>query len=299
MPLPERQVNAILQKFGPEILRLLKANGFDELEGPYDPSEMQLRIRSSPAWKRYQTASKLKNREVWQVVEKFLLPELEGTGEAFIAAYGLKPVINVEDISLRYMRVHSGELIKQMTQTDKKKLMDFVWSNSSKNERVLARQILKDPNLSTIVDNSRNRTRTIIRTERQRAIRGGAQGFANSAGATTKTWRTVGDSRVRKTHRALNGTTVKINEDFGIEGGYPGATAVNCRCYLLYGFDKEIADHPHPSDETLSRLYDVTPSEESAPAPKAAPKKESSTAPTQPVELTIKGNPRKAGERIP
>jgi len=263
MTLPDRAIHEILQKFGPDILHLLKANGFDDLGGPYDPSAMELQIRSSAAWKRYQKASTLKNREVWQVVEKFLLPELEGTGEAFIAAYGLKPVINVEDISLRYMRVHSGELIKQMTQTDKKKLMDFVWSNSSKNERVLARQILKEPNLTSIVDNSRQRTQTIVRTERARAARGGAHGFAKNAGATTATWHTVGDSRVRKSHRALNGITVKMGGEFAdkisktttIYQQFPAEKEVNCRCWLEYGFDADIADTPHPSIEKLEALY--------------------------------------------
>lgn len=249
--LPDRAINEILQKFGPQIVEYLRAVGYFGLEGSYSP----LDLIDAGAIRKYVRASKSKNTEVWRVVEKLLLPELEGTGEAFIAAYGLQEVIPVKALATKYIESRGGEFIKKVTATDKQRLVNFIWQDSGKNERVLAREILKQPNLSSIVDNSGFRARTIIRTEKARATRGGSHACAGSAGATTKTWHTVGDKRVRPTHRALNGTKIKIDEDFPGEGQYPGSVSINCRCWLEYGFDKSIADNPNPSEETLQELY--------------------------------------------
>jgi hypothetical protein len=250
--LPDKEINAILQKFGPQITKYLQSIGYFSMEGPYEPID----IMDQVAMRKYLVASKAKNKEVWSILEKWLLPEMVGNGEKFIQVYGLKKqAIPVREIATEYIDNRGGELIKRMVQTDKRKLTNYIWQNSSMNERPLARQILKEPNLATIVDNSGFRTRTIIRTERGRAIRGGAQGFAGNAGATTKTWHTVGDVRVRPSHRNLSGTKIKIDEDFDGEGPYPGSTSINCRCWLEYGFDKVIADHPHPSEAALSELY--------------------------------------------
>ena len=249
--LPERAIQAIMQKFGPRILEYLKQIGYFDLEGSYSPAE----VVNAQAMSKYIRAAKSKNTEVWRVVEKVLLLELEGTGAAFIEAYGLKEVVNVKEIATDYIEHRGLEAVKLMTKTDKSKLLNFIWSNSEKNERVLAREILKEPNLSSIVDNSGFRARRIIRTERARGIRSGMQNFANVSGATYKEWRTVGDSRVRNSHRALNGTKIAIDEDFPSEGPYPGAVSVNCRCFLLYSFDKDIVDNPAPSMKTLEDLY--------------------------------------------
>jgi hypothetical protein len=250
--LPDKEINTILQKFGPQITKYLQSIGYFSTEGPYEP----LDIMDQVAMRKFLAASKAKNQEVWSVLEKWLLPEMVGNGEKFIATYGLKTqAIPVREIATEYIDKRGGELIKNMVLTDKRKLTNYIWQNSSMNERPLARQILKEPNLAGIVDNSGFRTRTIIRTERGRAIRGGAQGFAGEAGATTKIWHTVGDSRVRPSHRALNGTKIKIDEYFDGEGPYPGAVSINCRCWLEYGFDKDVATTQSPSDDTLSELY--------------------------------------------
>ena len=249
--LPEVEINHILQKFGPKILQYLKSVGYFDHEGAYQPTD----LISKQAMSKYLAASKVKNTAVWAVMERTLLPELEGTGAAFIEAYGLVDSIPVKKIATDYIETRGGYAIKRMTQTDQKRLTAFIWNDAGQNERVLAPMILKEPNLASLVDNSGARARTIVRTEKSRATRAGSQDFAGNAGATYKEWRTVGDSRVRKSHRALNGMKIPIGEDFPDEGSYPGAVSINCRCYLLYYFDKDIADIPAPSDETLEALY--------------------------------------------
>jgi hypothetical protein len=256
--LPDRNINAILQKFGPQITKYLQSIGFFDLEGSYQPID----VMDQAAMRRYLRASTAKNRLVWAELEKWLFPEMVDFGAAFIAVYGLRPPINVHDIATGYMERRGGELIKRMTKTDQKRLTNYIWQNSSKNERPLARQILKEPNLASIVDNSGSRTRTIIRTERGRAIRNGSLDFAKSAGAETKTWWTVGDKRVRKAHQALHGMTIIIGGEYDIKAGkktyseeFPAQKDVNCRCWLEYGFTKLIADHPHPSTAKLQELY--------------------------------------------
>jgi hypothetical protein len=259
--LPDRNIHAILQKFGPEISEYLKAIGYFDLEGPYQPTD----ILNQAAMRRYLKASTAKNRLVWAELEKWLFPEMVDFGAAFIAVYGLKPTINLREIATGYMEKRGGELIKRMTATDQKRLTNYIWQNSEKNERPLARQILKEPNLSSIVDNSGARTRTIIRTERGRAIRNGSLDFAKSAGAETKTWWTVGDARVRKEHQALHGKTIVIGGEYEITIGkkkpktyteeFPAQKDVNCRCWLEFGFTKMIANHPHPSMSKLQELY--------------------------------------------
>lgn len=258
--LPEREITVILKKFGPRILQYLTEVGYFDQEGPYNPADLTQRR----AMLKYLKASKAKNVEVWQVVERTLLPELEGTGQAFIEAYNLKPVINVSDIATEYFEKRGGQAIKKMTQTDQKKLINFIQANSMKNERVLARQmVLHEPNLSSIVDNSQSRARTIIRTERGRAIRGGSQSFAEGAGAKWKIWHTVGDSRVRKSHQALEGKKMLIGGEFPdkisktttIYSVFPSEKAINCRCWLEYGFTDDVVSGPAPSTTTLEALY--------------------------------------------
>lgn len=63
-----------------------------------------------------------------------------------------------------------------------------------------------------------------------------------------KTWRTMGDDRVRDTHDFLEGTTIPVNEKFwtydGDEAFAPGgfskaSNVVNCRCFLEYGWKND------------------------------------------------------------
>ena len=254
--LPDKAISKILRKFGPEILNYLESVHFFETSGNYNPVD----LLNKRAMARYLKASTAKNRAVWAELEKWLFPEMVDFGAAFTAVYGLKPVINVKDIATDYIKSRGGFLIKRMTETDKKRLTNYIWLNSQKNERPLARQILKEPHLNEIV--SGHRTATIIRTERGRAIRGSSLQIAKDAGSTTKTWWTVGDRRVRKEHAAIHGMTITIDGEFNLKAGkktytqeFPAQKDVNCRCWLEYGFTRQVADHPHPSTAKLQELY--------------------------------------------
>jgi hypothetical protein len=92
------------------------------------------------------------------------------------------------------------------------------------------------------------RGETIARTEtmaslnqaRKEAMQQAIDGGAVRVDLVTKVWRSAGDSRVRDSHREMNGQTVKLNEKFVSPSGavldFPGdpqapvAEIANCRC---------------------------------------------------------------------
>ena len=83
----------------------------------------------------------------------------------------------------------------------------------------------------------------IADTEMHRIANTAALDTAKKAGATSKTWVTMLDDRVRETHDYLEGMTVGIDEDFytydGDHASAPGLfelaeNNVNCRCELLF-----------------------------------------------------------------
>ena len=83
----------------------------------------------------------------------------------------------------------------------------------------------------------------IAETETHRDANTAAYETAKKAGATSKTWVTMLDDRVRETHDYLEGMTVGIDEDFytydGDHASAPGLfelaeNNVNCRCELLF-----------------------------------------------------------------
>ena|GEM_PF-6926046 len=253
MTLPEYVIQDILKKFGPKIKAYLEAVGFFDVEGTYGPMDL---IQPGPMQK-YVLSSKAKNKAVWEFLEGTLFKEMELSSAEFASAYGLTEVWNVSDIAEKYFRPRAGATIKLMTATDKKLLTNFIFSNSGMNERPLARAILKQTNLSSIVDNSGFRARRIIRTERHRMTWGSSLEFAKGAGSQTKEWVTVGDGRVRPAHQNLNGEIVAIDEAFSDGEQYPGEHDINCRCHLDYGFEKKPKDaFVGLSDAQLGELYD-------------------------------------------
>ena len=88
-----------------------------------------------------------------------------------------------------------------------------------------------------------------IQAARHEAYRQAIESGQIAANAVTKVWRSAGDLRVRHTHRALNGESVRFREDFVSPSGarmrFPMDTAlgagadeiINCRCDCEYRID--------------------------------------------------------------
>lgn len=83
----------------------------------------------------------------------------------------------------------------------------------------------------------------IAETESHRIANTAALDTAKRGGATSKTWVTMLDDKVRDTHDYLEGVTVGIDDDFitfdGDKASAPGLFSlaennVNCRCELLF-----------------------------------------------------------------
>lgn len=91
------------------------------------------------------------------------------------------------------------------------------------------------------------KARRIVRTEahrvREQATIDVAKEHTEHGIVMTKTWNTVGDERVRRQHRSMDGKTIPVDEDFvmpdGVKGQGPGMMGapqhdVNDRCFLTY-----------------------------------------------------------------
>lgn len=84
----------------------------------------------------------------------------------------------------------------------------------------------------------------VVDTESYRIYNAGSYETATKLGATTKTWVTKNDDRVRDTHDYLEGETIPIDAEFytydGDHAMRPGEfinpeNNINCRCVLAYG----------------------------------------------------------------
>lgn len=83
----------------------------------------------------------------------------------------------------------------------------------------------------------------VIATDAHRIYNAAMFDSAKNGGATTKTWRTMQDPRVRDTHDYLEGTTIGIDDEFYTYNGnhayYPSQFGVaeediNCRCWVTF-----------------------------------------------------------------
>lgn len=101
----------------------------------------------------------------------------------------------------------------------------------------------------TVLASTEVRARAIARTEVISASNAGSLAQMRLLGEnapTKKTWLATNDSRTRPTHRAADGETVALGEEFLIGGSrmdFPGDPSgpadevINCRCTLVWEFD--------------------------------------------------------------
>ena len=90
------------------------------------------------------------------------------------------------------------------------------------------------------------RKRTIAEHEAQTAYNAGVYFASKQIGATTKTWISSKDNKVRSEHRLLDGKSISVNDVFDVNGlqiRFPGdplsppQMTVNCRCRLGFNLD--------------------------------------------------------------
>lgn len=136
---------------------------------------------------------------------------------------------------------HASEMMQTMTVVDQDRMeaaiyrkidgIDFAEraENHVRNGDVTA--------LQTLVESEYHRVH-------EEGVADGVRQFGRETGISVfKTWRTVGDDRVRDTHDFLEGTTITLGEEFQtydgdsalMPGGFSKAeNNVNCRCWLDY-----------------------------------------------------------------
>ncbi len=245
-------IHTELAEFQEEVIALLESGGFFDIEGEYRPVEVYASIPKR-AKDEYAKASQEKNSRVWDILKAALIGGAIATGfmqvkkdypqqeKQYLAKAEAQPKKypkpkSAKDHADEYMREHGGELIRNMTRSDQKKLVGFIWANANRNERPLAREIKNQPHIQSILDTGKHRTATIIRTERHRAINYGATAHAKDIGAKTKTRMEKQDMRTRPSHRALRGEVRPIDEPYSNGEQYPGERDINCRGSQLFDF---------------------------------------------------------------
>jgi hypothetical protein len=104
--------------------------------------------------------------------------------------------------------------------------------------------LLKTAITAVFVYTLTKRLKSIAEVESQSAYNAGVYFSGQRAGATTKTWLTRKDDRVRSAHRTLEGKTIPLGEGFKAGGAilrFPGdplappGLTINCRCLLRFG----------------------------------------------------------------
>ena len=90
------------------------------------------------------------------------------------------------------------------------------------------------------------RKRTIAEHEAQTAYNAGVYFGSKQIGASTKTWISSKDTKVRSEHRLLDGKSVGVGNPFEVNGlliRFPGdplsppQMTINCRCRLGFNID--------------------------------------------------------------
>lgn len=232
----ESDLHAILVSLSPAVIAFLKQRGFFELVGPYGPADILPLGLQSAEWAAFMRAARAKNTRVWEILKRRIPDDILEGATQVAEDYGLVKPKSVKAYADMYIRKHGGELIRNMTRVDQKAVVDFIWSNAGRNERPFAREIMNQKHIRGILDTGKHRTKTIIRTERGRAISNGSMNFAKDNGAKTKTRHSAMKKTSRKEHMAMNGQTRKIDEPYSNSEMYCREKTVNCLCWDTFNF---------------------------------------------------------------
>jgi hypothetical protein len=229
----ESAVLRLLQSWSPDVTTLLKRAGYFDLPEGTQKEDIAAKIgfgKGTPLYKKLQAVSTDKNWEVSKiVVNEEQLRELKQGAREVARDLGV-PFSEYDwaPISQKFMKAEGFQLVKTLTKTDLNRLIPQIQRHFGLNERTFQRQFAQDYPCAPY------RMRTIFRTEKAKAINGGAHLEAKSVGAKTKTWRHSGGPNPRKDHVAMSGETVAVDSNFSNGEAWPGLP--NCRCRVDYHF---------------------------------------------------------------
>ena len=141
----------------------------------------------------------------------------------------------------QYSSKNAVKMAKLVTNSVKKTINKIITQGQSQgiNQRDIVKKIT-----DKVSGMSKSRARTIARTETSKTINITENTVADEAGMTEKEWVYTHISKSpREAHVALDGTVIKINESFnvnGFEGKYPHdpnlppSEVINCECVVIY-----------------------------------------------------------------
>lgn len=230
----ERAVLKLLQSWSPDVTTLLKKAGYFDLPEGMAKDEIATKIgfgKGTPLYRKLQTISLEKNREISAIVvnEEQLIELKQGAREVAkklgipFSEYDWNP------IAQKYFKEEGLKLVKTLSATDLKRLMPQIQRHFGLNERTFQKQFANDYPCSPY------RMRTIFRTEKFDAIRGGEHLEAKSVDAKKKIWKHSHGPNPRKDHLAMDGEERSIDEPFSNGKQYPNGDP-NCRCRVNYKF---------------------------------------------------------------
>ena len=224
----EQLVHAELASLGPAITKLLQ-----DVDRTATPLEIWQSISKSEK-QRFLKMAQAKNGRVWDlIVAAWVGNAIFSSAKALSTTYDValpsKTTLLLSNYVKDYFVDHGLEFVKQTTATDVNKLKAWVWGQSNYADIPL----LKQPNLSYIVDGGKARAMRIKAVEMHRATMRGGQIFMGDAGFSENTWETRRDDRVRPAHRSNQGVTVAIGDAFPSGETVPGQV-IGCRCHLEY-----------------------------------------------------------------
>jgi len=226
----ENRIHNILNSFAPRIVDAVAETGYFEMSDEGEINEIP-----SSFWRGITKASITKNEAVWDVAYRaFSSPALD-RGIARVAKdlnLGTAPLTWHSQTTRQYFEDRSLQFVKDLSTTDKIRLRGYLFSHFGDHEKAFAKFVSER---SYICDGNLARLRMIKRTETHTATEGGSFRYAYNAGARFKQWWTVGDNRVRESHRRLHGEIRAIDDPFDNGLLLPGE--VNCRCWVAYFWD--------------------------------------------------------------
>lgn len=207
------------------------------------------------------------SKEIRKTVEEMYTLAYEGMVDAVEKAATIDELRDslrgLKGVSAETVKAHVDNPIAGLTLSDtlEKNRKNIIWDikreigiglTQGDRYETMARRIAKS------LDGDYKKAITIVRTEAGRAKEAGhlesAQGINDTLKQGTtkmrmvKTWRTMGDKRVRDTHGSMDGVTVGVDEDFELPSGHKtkaprqsgiASEDINCRCFAKYDLREE------------------------------------------------------------